>query len=292
MDDKVIQAMDAAEAAQPQGEAAVADGQTEGTDKPDQTGVSADAAVTETEETKESPKKEDSFSRKFQALARKDRQLRDRETAIKAHERELKDWKAAVSSAKENPLKALEQLGLTYDDLVNHVIYKDSKPTETERMSKELEEMKRSLNEREEQQVQKQVTAFHDHISNMIATDDSYELLRVQTEAGLIDGPREVMEYVRVSHENGRPVRPEQAAAALETYLEEQTERVLRTKKIAAKNTGTTTTKAANGNDDGAKSKARTLTNSMSSAVPNKGSSTERRLTRDERRELALAQLK
>lgn len=85
---------------------------------------------------------EDRFSRQFAALSRKEKELRQKEkesqkrnadydtkmAAMQAEIESLKSVRETISNAKKTPLKALKDLGLTYQDVTNDVLGQHHEP--------------------------------------------------------------------------------------------------------------------------------------------------------------------
>lgn len=82
-----------------------------------------------------SPPKEDRFSRQFAAISRKEREFKRKEQELNARYAQLeadaaeaKAYRERKTDAKKTPLKALQELGLTYQDVTNDVLGQHTPP--------------------------------------------------------------------------------------------------------------------------------------------------------------------
>lgn len=243
-------------------------------------------------ESNEAPKPPESS--RFAAIAKREREIQRREAEIKAREAEIqaKGTPTSIDDIRRqfssNPLKALEALGFSYDDLTNQVL-NDKEPTpelESKSVRQEFEEFKRQLAEKEEKARQDQETNlkkqheqaladFTGEVNQFILTNsEKYELIAYNEATPLVLA---VIEQHFQQTKEKDPTQPRilsiaEASDLVESYLESQTDRLLATKKISAKIGSKTTAeapKAKSAEPQFSQPSAKTLTNSLtSSAVP------------------------
>src|SRR5271166_1356124 len=65
---------------------------------------------------------------RFAALAKKERAIQKQLAEVKQREAKAKEWETLKASAASNPLKALEVLGISYEQLTNYIL-NGQKPT-------------------------------------------------------------------------------------------------------------------------------------------------------------------
>lgn len=194
-------------------------------------------------------------SREFEVLARREREIvrkmqeaKQREKELEEREAKYKSFEDKRSSAKSNPLEALKELGLSYEDLTQFIL-NDQKPTadmEVRSVKDELrqlrEDQKRQQQEaaerqkKEAEQAQAQaVENFKLDLGEFIETNAAdYELLSLHGAQGVdlvyetiqTDWSQKLEKY----EANGRIGRPpkimstEDAVKLVEGFIEKQTE--------------------------------------------------------------------
>lgn len=251
----------------------------------------------ETQEEKPNP-----LAKQFSALTREQKKLREQKAALKAREEKVTAYEKAVAQAKEDPLAFLQSIGLSYDDVFDAAIGIKKKEDPAAKALAEVEKL-RAEAEREKLEAKlahnrAQIEAAQRHIEKEVLNSEKYELLTAQHEAGTLDVKKEIFAYIQGYYEqNGVEVTIEQAADALETYLEETTERLLKTKKVQkkvgqpqtqdAETVSSAQTKTENGRRD--KTGPKTLTNSLSAAAPAKSGG--EKLSYEDRKKAAYALL-
>ena len=202
----------------------------------------------------------DDFSRKFAALSRKEKELRAREAEYEQRIAELEQRFAAKEPQKEpeipfdvrlrqNPLKALESVGLSYDKLTELAL-NDGKLTpdmqmklmreelETDYKSK-FEDLENRLVEKEkgleEQRYEDINLGFQNEIESFVNSNgEEYELIKAN------DANDVVYEVIEEHYnETGKILDIKEAAEAVESYLEEEATKLLQLSKVRSKfNTG------------------------------------------------------
>ena len=200
---------------------------------------------------------QDQFASKFAALSRKEKALRDRESEYESKfeemERKLAEYEAQSqepevdweSMLRNDPLRALEEAGLGYDKLTELAL-NDGKLTpdmRLEAMRQELEndyqrkfeELEERLNAKEQSEVESYYDAvqenFQDDITGVVMSDpDRFELVQASEASALV---YDVIE--EHYNETGRVLDIEEAADAVESYLEEEAGKLMKLKKLSSR---------------------------------------------------------
>ena len=238
----------------------------------DTEGASQAAPAVETKqavESTEKPQIDPQFASKFAALTRKEKAVREREAAIKAQQAELESLKkqleeqsgklksdegSLASRLKNEPLKVLSEMGLTFEDL-SQIVLNEGNPTpemlikrtrqeleaatksELEKTKQELEEFKKSLLEKEKQAEEAKVneakTQYLTELTEFInetkndSGDDKYELIKSN------DSVQLVYDVVEAYYEEtGKILSMQEAADHVEAELEERAKSILELKKF------------------------------------------------------------
>lgn len=188
---------------------------------------------------------------RFAALAKKAREVREGEAALKtekeqlaAQKAEFEAWKSKRDNAKLNPKAWLEEAGLTLEQ-INTFYLNDEKPTadtqvdivkaEIEKLkaeqaaekAKEVEE-RVALQRKQEEQVIERFKS--DTVSYVKDNAEKYELIAAYGEE------QAVADVIMQHHaETNRLMSTEEAADLVEKHLLERAEKALQTAKIKAK---------------------------------------------------------
>ena len=220
---------------------------------------STESAAEEVEQSLEAaqePEKNDDFSRKFAALSRREKEIRAKEAEYEQRIAELEQRFVAQEPQKEpeipfdvrlrqNPLKALESVGLSYDKLTELAL-NDGKLTpemqmklmreelETDYKSK-FEDLENRLVEKEkgleEQRYEDIKLGFQNEIESFVNSNgEEYELIKAN-DANDVD--YEVIE--EHYNETGKILDIKEAAEAVESYLEEEATKLLQLSKVRSK---------------------------------------------------------
>jgi len=207
------------------------------------------------EEAPEESSNQDQFASKFAALSRKEKALRERESEYESKfeemERRLADYETKNQEPevdwehmlRNNPLKALEEAGLGYDKLTELAL-NDGKLTpdmQLAAMRQELEndykqkfeELEDRLNQKEQLEQDTYYDSvqqnFQDEIGNVVQQNpEKFELIAASEADGLV---YDVIE--EHYNETGRVLDIEEAADAVESYLEEEANKLMKLKKIS-----------------------------------------------------------
>lgn len=188
-------------------------------------------------------------SDKFAVLARKEAEVYRRQQAVKQQQAELarqaeeiKAFQEMKRQARLNPVDALKQLGLTYEEVTEYLM-NDNKPTPTaEVMSvkQELEEFKRqTMAEQkrliEEQQLRSEVEQqqiveqFREEVNDYVAKHaDTYELTALYGGASLVS--QVIEEHFKQTQ---KLMDVSEAAKLVEEHYEELARKAQATKKFA-----------------------------------------------------------
>ena len=220
---------------------------------------SSESAAEEVEQSLEAaqePEKNDDFSRKFAALSRREKEIRAKEAEYEQRIAELEQRFVAQEPQKEpeipfdvrlrqNPLKALESVGLSYDKLTELAL-NDGKLTpemqmklmreelETDYKSK-FEDLENRLVEKEkgleEQRYEDIKLGFQNEIESFVNSNgEEYELIKAN------DANDVVYEVIEEHYnETGKILDIKEAAEAVESYLEEEATKLLQLSKVRSK---------------------------------------------------------
>jgi len=186
-------------------------------------------------------KGEELFASKFAALSRKEKLLRDREDQLKRQmdESPLKDIDRLK---KEDPLALLEKLGLSYEDITRHLLNKneveDTPDFKYSKLEKKVQAMESRREDEEklrlEEQQNKVVTDYKDGLNTFLKSDtEKYEFITATESQDLV--------FQTISdhyNDTGKILSNEEAAEAVETYLEKKVENLSRLNKFKTKYLG------------------------------------------------------
>lgn len=192
------------------------------------------------------PPKADRFAmlaRKEQDLFRKQQAVRQQQEVLARQAEEIRAFQEAKRQAALNPLDALKQLGLTYEQITEFVL-NDNKPTpnaEVQSVRQELEEFKRQardeqkriLEEQRALQAQEQqqiIQSFREEVKEYVSQHaDTYELTTLYGGDNLVSDVIE--EHFRQS---GKLLTIPEAAKLVEEHYEDLARKAQSTKKFAA----------------------------------------------------------
>ncbi len=246
-------------------------------------------AVIETKET--APKVDDRLASKFAALTRKEKAIREQQNQLKQKQAEIDQLKkqyeergssekSLAERLKSEPLKVLSEAGLTFEDL-SQIVLNEGNPTpemlikrtrdEIEsKYTKELEDLKKSMLEKEQQQEEAKVNQVKQQylaeLTEFVNSTEKYELIRAN------DGVQLVYDIVEAFYEDsGKILSLEEAADHVETYLEEEARKLFELKKFKQ----TSQPKELKPPTE----TAPTLSNALASQAPQKS---ERKLSKEE----------
>jgi hypothetical protein len=188
--------------------------------------------IANTEGVKEEPTEATSqpLSPQFVALAKKEQAIRRKLQELKsqqdAFEREKANY-VAKESLKENPLTALNELGLSYDKLTelqlsqqnpdpNHQTLEQIEKLKTQ-LEERLTSFDKKLEDRDKQAYDAAVNQIRKDVQLLVDSDPSFETIKA---SGEIDSVVELME--RVFQKEGTVLSVEEAAKLVEDALTER----------------------------------------------------------------------
>lgn len=202
----------------------------------------ADEGTAESASEKKGPSKEElDFTRRFNALSRREREILQREQTFKDKYGEYESYQKERELVKSDPLAFLEKNGWKFNDLAEYVL-NDKKPTADKQVSDlqaridQLEaERKAEIEERErrekESQQQQTIQQFKDKIkSEVTEKKDDYEFIN---HFGEYDMVYDVINQYYMANQEILPV--DKAAEEVEKYLTAQFERAAETNKFKKK---------------------------------------------------------
>lgn len=189
-------------------------------------------------QTEQQPQEDPDFVRRFNALARKEREMLQREQQIKERHQEFENYQKERAKLKDNPLDFLESNGWKFQDLADYVLNNNQATPETQvsRLQKRLDDMeaerKAEIESREkaEQQAknEEQLTAFKNSIKETVSTkSEQYELVN---EYGEYETVYDVI--ANYYNEHGVILDTDKAAAEVEKYLEDRLTKAANTQKF------------------------------------------------------------
>lgn len=189
----------------------------------------------------EKPEQDPDFVRRFNALARKEREIREREQQFKSKYGEYESYQKEREKLKENPMDFLESNGWTFKELADYVL-NNNNPTPDQQVSKlqqridQLEaERKQEIEDRkknEELEKNKQtISEFKSNLKKEIsAENEQFELIN---HFGEYDTVYDVIDNYYNAH--GVILDVKKAAMEVEKYLESQFEKAASTNKVKKK---------------------------------------------------------
>ncbi len=230
------------------------------------------------EEPKAEEKKPDRFAPKFAALTRQEKALRQSKVELKAKEAELEKrtkeieaqaqtYQARQKLKKENPLKFLEEEGVTYDELTQMILNNGEVPAEKKQeqvlavMQEEIKALREELKQKDkkeqeereaaeksqaEQKYNQQIDGFKAEIKEFLDKSDveAFELMKSGVFSEVTDPIQAVYDVVLEHYEDTKAKSPKgvgeildikDAADMVEQWLESEADKIAKTKKIAKK---------------------------------------------------------
>lgn len=179
---------------------------------------------------------------KFEALAKKEAAFRSKEREFQAREASYKEKEAKLAAAeafqtrlKESPLDVLNELGITYDQLVEQAVNAPS--PESREIKNELKSIRETqakliddAKKASDTQRESAVKQIRYDVQDLIDSDPQFEITKA---TGSID---DVVELItRTFDETGRLMTVDQAAKKVEEELALEADKLLTIGKIKAK---------------------------------------------------------
>lgn len=209
------------------------------------------SSVEETPKAAEPEKpKEDPLSAQYAALARKERAMREQAKAIKAQEEGMRQREEAMKSdyaskyiqkdrIQSDPLGALSELGLSYEQITEMVLNQGNRPDITKdplvvQMQAEIKRLSELAEKSQKDQVEGQTKAYQQAVaqikreaSTLVFTDPAYETIK---ETGSVN---DVVELIEATYrDEDRIMSVEEAAKLVEEHLIEEAMKLTKLKKI------------------------------------------------------------
>jgi hypothetical protein len=210
----------------------------------------------EVQEVREQEGEDDQFSRKFAALSRREKDIRAKEAEYEYRMRELEDRLQELQNPPEepqapieerlrrNPFETLEELGLGYDKLTELAL-NDGKLTPEMQMrlmreelengyKSKFEELESRLAQKEEEEEYNKYESiennFKQEIESFVNGKNEFELINANEASDLV---YEVIE--EHYNDTGRVLELDEAAQAVESYLEDELEKLMSLGKVKSK---------------------------------------------------------
>tara|TARA_R100001082_G_C4364564_1_gene161208 strand:+ start:54 stop:929 length:876 start_codon:yes stop_codon:yes gene_type:complete len=206
----------------------------------------AEEVVTEEAPVEEKGPGRSEYVTHFAAIAKKEAALQDIAKQAKATRaeneqlrQEIEQIKAARGLAKTDPVKFLQESGLTMEELLHQDLNGDL-PVET-KLSRRIEALEKQnadlLKQREEEMTQREAKkeetewkSFVDQVTEFVDNDSSYELIRAGGMQWMV--PQLMREFYQ---KQGQQITATQAANLVEESLEESLEGYLKAEKLQKK---------------------------------------------------------
>jgi hypothetical protein len=218
------------------------------------------------------------IARREKALFKKQQEFKAQQAAVDQKIQQYQQFEALRQQVASNPLKAMEVLGISYQQLTDFIL-NGQKPTaelEVQQVRREVEAMKqqREMERKQAEQLRKQRAdsqfqsdskEFDEDIAKFMSDNtDKYELVTMHAAQPIIRAT------IEQHYKNTKKIMDiEEATKLVEDYLEEQVKNTVeKSKKFQAKQMPKEGQGQAN-KETGAKSNSTpTLTNAMTSSAP------------------------
>lgn len=185
------------------------------------------------------------LARREKALRAKAQEIRNQEAAFKAQELALKSKELELQSASglkdrlaKDPLSVLNELGISYEKLTELVLNQPKAEdaaiaklqAEIESLKNGQESAKKLFEEQQQKAYQQAVAQIKNEVQRLVERDESFEIIKATNSVG------DVVELIeKTFNEDGTLLTVEEAAQAVEEYLESEALRLSRTKKLQSK---------------------------------------------------------
>lgn len=194
----------------------------------------------------EAKPKEDLLSPKFADLARKEKALRERfkardadlkakEEAIKARESEFQKMESWKSRLSQDPISVLNELGISYDQIVNSQLNQPSpQELEIKALKEEIQALKdgteqtrKYFEEQQTNQYQQAVNQIKNDVKMLVDGNDEFSTI---ADTNSHDAVVALIE--ETFQKEGRLMSNEEAAREVENYLVEEAYKMSQLKKV------------------------------------------------------------
>lgn len=191
------------------------------------------------------------FAAKFAALSRREKDLVHREAELKKQAEQLKG-KSSIDElkgkAKQNPMEALKEMGLTYEEITQYIL--EGKVSDTpEKRIQTIDERVAAIERKEKEMQAKEAQAkidaavqnFKTDITNFVSKDEEkYSLIRESKAEELVYSTIE-----KYFEETQRVLDMEEACDLVEKHLESEVEKWTKFRKVQKRFEGAGTQKTA-----------------------------------------------
>lgn len=216
---------------------------------PTQPEVIKDAPVLSPEEQKS---KEDAAAR-FAQLSRREKMIRAKAREIETREAAIRERELLLSQPKEidwreklkqDPMGALTEAGMTYDDMVNQLLTQNPQDQSLKLIQNEMKaireenaQLRKSIEDKETNSMQQALNQIKFDIKNMVTSSpDEFEALHASGDMGY----DMVVRLIREQFDKDKTIMDmEEAARDVEEYLADRYLELAKLKKIQAKLTPT-----------------------------------------------------
>lgn len=252
--------------------------------------VASDATEASPEAIKAKPEDEPQLSSQYAQLARQTKAFRAQVTALKAEQSALKAERDAMEAEKvrmksdfvpkerltKDTLKVLQEQGFSAEQITNMMLNAPS--PEDVKHDQVIEELRAEINalkadstatkqsneENQRNAYQQAVNTIRTEARQLVASDPQFETIQAT------DSIEDVVELITKTHaKEGKLLTVQEAATAVEEYLEEEALKLAKLKKIQAKlKAAPTATKEPAGSPTAAKTPTKTLTSTMTTSRP------------------------
>lgn len=214
-----------------------------------------EAAPEATDEADEGPAEpeapqNDTKRKAFIDLKKRERAIQLREAELKEKLSQIERYEQARQHAAEAPLEYLDESGLSFQQIAEHV-QRRGDPTPEQVRDAEIDKLRRRLDEQEEYRRQTEQQAqttrreaaaqqMLAEIHNVVDNSPDYELTKA------FGAQQDVFEVIRLNYQQtgGEVMEYDEAAKKVESWLEQQIDKLTTTQKFKAKYGGAKTPSA------------------------------------------------
>ena len=213
--------------------------ENESEEKPAEVGEESEEDKSEepVKETKPEDKRSERLSKTLNEIARQQSELRKERKELEEQKKKLSgsSFDELKAKASDNPLEAIEALGLDYNKLTEFVLNGSGEKSASKKLEEKIQQLEKKLTERDDSESEKQATAkidqFKTNIKNELSSQtDKYELINTGEE---YDTVYEVI--LQCHQQTGKMLSLDEAAELVENNLEKnlqaQLERLSKTQK-------------------------------------------------------------
>lgn len=214
------------------------------------------------------------MSPQFAALAKAKRAAQAKEAAIQAREQALAQQEADMKLAldkltrlKANPMRVLEEEGITYDQLTESILNQNQINPDVAALKQELQAMREEFAQQQQQRDQvsreQALRMIRKDVDSLVSQGDDFETVR---EAGY--APKVVELIERWYNETGDVLDTTQAASMVENELLEEAMRFAKLKKVQSRLAPATPPQQPAQQQTGSKPILKTLTSRTGASAP------------------------